>query len=427
MNGKRDRVAEKFLFVIWSKARRNEAGMLDAISTRFKVLRKYEVVWPKRYFTANLAAFYGWKDRFCWWNKARKCGKGSFLVIEVEDPEPNWVRDSDTSGHDLLLDANIRDVKRMLRKIDGYENRVHASQTREETTHELAALASTDASGKIQFKAINYATMENQYANSNGKVNVLCLKWGDYYGAEYVNRLYAGVKRNLSRPFRFVCVTDNAEGLRPEVDSVPFPENPDVIGRNWPNIFIKLLLFKDGFANLSGPTLFLDIDLLVTGSLDKFFDYKPGEFCIIHNWVERRKSLFRKLPDIGNSSCFRFDAGRSNGVYETFMKMKDDPAEHERFTKGSQKFQTFAMMKTGKVEWWPDKWVCSFKRQLVPLFPLNKIFVPWRPSKSVSIVAFHGQPDLPQALEGYYLKYNKPVKPHLTCKPTPWIKEYWHE
>ena len=32
-------------------------------------------------------------------------------------------------------------------------------------------------------------------------VNVVCLKWGDRYGAFYVNRLYDGVRRNLSRPF----------------------------------------------------------------------------------------------------------------------------------------------------------------------------------------------------------------------------------
>ena len=85
------------------------------------------------------------------------------------------------------------------------------------------------------------------------------------------------------------------------------------------------------------------------------------------------------------------------------------------------------MMKTGKVNWWPSDWVCSFKRQLIPVFPLNKIFAPWRPPKSASIVAFHGQPDLPQALEGYYRKYDKPAKMHLTCKPTKWILEYWHE
>ena len=45
------------------------------------------------------------------------------------------------------------------------------------------------------------------------KVNVLCLKWGDRYPAFYVNRLYAAVKRNLRRPFRFVCVTDDPTGL----------------------------------------------------------------------------------------------------------------------------------------------------------------------------------------------------------------------
>ena len=260
------------------------------------------------------------------------------------------------------------------------------------------------------------------------RVNVLCLKWGSYYGPDYVNKLYASVKRNLSRPFRFVCVTDNPAGLRPEVEAVPLPEDPGVIGRPWPNIFVKLCLFKNGFADLSGPTLFLDVDVCITGPLDKFFDYRPGDFCIIHNWVERRKALFRKLPDIGNSSCFRFDAGSSGAVYDTFLAMKDDPAERNRFTKGSQKFQTYAMMRTGRVSWWPNSWVCSFKRQCIPVFPLNKIFTPWRPSKPVSVVAFHGRPDLWQAVEGYCREEDgTPVKRHLTCKPCNWIEDYWHE
>lgn len=258
------------------------------------------------------------------------------------------------------------------------------------------------------------------------RVNVVCLKWGTAYGPEYVNRLYAGVKRNLSRPFRFVCVTDDPQGLAEGVEAVSFPEDQHVIGRPWPNIFVKLCLFQDGFANLSGPTLFLDVDLLVTGPLDKFFDYKPGEFCIIHNWVERRKRIFRRLPDIGNSSCFRFDAGKSGNVYELFLKDKENPDLREKFTKGSQKFQTWAMFRTGKVNWWPDEWVCSFKRQCIPVFPFNKILAPGFPSKA-SIIAFHGKPDLPQALEGYYSDGGKKVKTHLTCRPAKWILDYWHE
>ena len=39
---------------------------------------------------------------------------------------------------------------------------------------------------------------------------VICLKWGDRYGPEYVNRLYRGVRANTDRPLRFVCITDDA-------------------------------------------------------------------------------------------------------------------------------------------------------------------------------------------------------------------------
>ena len=35
---------------------------------------------------------------------------------------------------------------------------------------------------------------------------------------------------------------------------------------------MKLLYTQDGFGGLTGPTLVLDIDLLITGDLDCFFD-----------------------------------------------------------------------------------------------------------------------------------------------------------
>ena len=46
-----------------------------------------------------------------------------------------------------------------------------------------------------------------------GDINVVCMKWGTMYGPEYVNNLYHMVKRNLTPPFRFVCFTDNGEGI----------------------------------------------------------------------------------------------------------------------------------------------------------------------------------------------------------------------
>lgn len=257
------------------------------------------------------------------------------------------------------------------------------------------------------------------------KVNILCAKWGTKYPALYVNRLYDGVARWLERPFRFVCATNEPEGVRPEVECFPIDPDPGVKGRRWPNIHAKVTLFRRGFAHLEGPTLFFDVDVLVTGPLDRFFDYRPGDFCIIHNWVERRKALFRR-PPIGNSSCFRFDAGTdaAHGVYASFLRDKDDPALDAYFRKGSQKFQTRAMFERGRVSWWPEDWTCSFKRTCVPLWPFNKFCVPRRP-QGPSVIAFHGHPDMAEAIAGFTRCKGEKVAPHLTCLPTPWVKELW--
>lgn len=258
-------------------------------------------------------------------------------------------------------------------------------------------------------------------------VNVLCMKWGQRnYPAFYVNRLYAGVKAHLRRSFRFVCMTDDPTGVRPEVECVEFPPNPDVKGRKWPNVHAKLLVFRKGFANLKGPTLFLDIDLIVLNDLDRFFDYRPGDFCIIHNWIERRKLFFRARPDVGNSSCFRFDAGTdaAEQVYESFMRDKDDPSLDAFFRKGSQKYQTRAMRAAGHISWWPEEWVCSFKRQCIPPWPLNLFVAPRRP-KTASVIAFHGSPDIPEVIVGFRTHKGRKVPMHLTCRPAPWVDELW--
>ena len=194
--------------------------------------------------------------------------------------------------------------------------------------------------------------MEKSGRSQCAKVNILCLKWGHVYGSEYINRLYAGVKRNLKRPFRFVCVTDDPRGVREEVECRPFPEKPAFLPETcpWPNIFVKLLVFRDGFADLTGPTLFFDIDVTITGELDRFFDYKKGEFCIIHNWIERRKQIFRKRPAIGNSSCFRFEAGKMNQIYGLFAANWQDAMNRRKFTT-EQSFMTWAVGQTQKVNW----------------------------------------------------------------------------
>lgn len=57
--------------------------------------------------------------------------------------------------------------------------------------------------------------------------NVICIKWGDKFGAEYVNSLYKMVEKNLTVPHRFVCFTDNSDGFLDGIEVRPLPELND--------------------------------------------------------------------------------------------------------------------------------------------------------------------------------------------------------
>ncbi|MCH8474650.1 MAG: glycosyl transferase [Opitutales bacterium] len=246
-------------------------------------------------------------------------------------------------------------------------------------------------------------------------VNILCLKWGKLYPAEYVNKLYAGVARNLKRPFRFFCCTDNPEGLDPRIETIPFPQNPG-IKRAWPDILVKLELTRPGFGDLQGPTLFMDLDIVIMEALDPFFDFEPGRFCIIHNWVNWRKKLIGQRPPVGNSSVFRFNAGtESDHIYQTFLKEMHRAEDSSQFNT-EQAFLTYAAK---NVVWWPDEWVRSFKWNCRPKFPLNLFCAP-KPPKKCRILVFHGKPNPDEAILGYRGK-----KIHHHSKAAPWISEHW--
>lgn len=245
-------------------------------------------------------------------------------------------------------------------------------------------------------------------------VNVLCLKWGTRYDANYVNILFHSVRRHLPRPFNFYCCTENADGLDAEIRIIPFPDNPGV-KRGWPDILVKLMVLQDGFGDLVGPTLFLDLDIVIMDDIGPLFDYKPGEYCIIHNWVNWRKQLLGRRPAVGNSSVFRFDAGRSNHVYETFLREMGQ-AEDTRIYNTEQAFLTHAME---KVNWWPDEWVRSYKWNCRPAFPLNLLVTPKAPP-GCRILVFHGRPDPDEAIRGYTGR-----KLHHHMQAAPWLADHW--
>ena len=244
-------------------------------------------------------------------------------------------------------------------------------------------------------------------------VNVLCMKWGTLYGPEYVNRLYGMVYRNLLRPFRFVCLTDDETGVRKEVECVPIPELG--VDHPWSNLpWRKLVLYQRELAGLRGTALYLDLDVVVVGPLDPFFEH-PGEFCIIHNWTHPRRM-------VGNSSVFRFEIGTLGVVLDLY-----NTASTQHWINLYGNSQTFLSHALGRerMTYWPPGWCVSFKRHCLPRWPLNFVRTAHIPANA-HIVVFHGNPRPHAALVGEW-----PARGHKRLykrvRPVWWLRDYWRE
>ncbi|WP_420403304.1 tetratricopeptide repeat protein [Nisaea sp.] len=134
-------------------------------------------------------------------------------------------------------------------------------------------------------------------------LTVACVKHGTKYGPDYVNRLYAMVRRHLPGNWRFVCYTDDPQGLRPEVGII------DISGiriRGW---WTKLALFDPTSPVLDPTILYLDLDTVVVGDLGFLEGMKVGFHILEH-------------PDSPcyNSSVMLFDRTFAAPVYQRVRK-----------------------------------------------------------------------------------------------------------
>lgn len=237
--------------------------------------------------------------------------------------------------------------------------------------------------------------------------NIVCMKWGDKFSPLYVNTLAAMVRRNLDKPYRFVCFTENPEGLDPEIEVRALPEmalDAALPERGWR----KLTVLGEKLADLEGQALFLDLDVLILDRLEPFFE-EPGEFLIVHEWG------FRDAV-IGNSSVFRFEIGKHQDILDHFLQRGEEVRRRHR---NEQAYLSHAIHEKGILRYWPDEWCRSFKRSCMRPFPLCHFLPPTKPEK-VKIVIFHGKPNPDQAVAGWVGKYGL-----RAVRPAGWINDAW--
>lgn len=245
-------------------------------------------------------------------------------------------------------------------------------------------------------------------------ITVICLKWGERYGPKYVNHLYSMVRRNTERKLRFICITDDTTGLHSEVETRPMPEFdlPETFRFKG---FRRMFLFRESLYDLEGKVLHLDLDLILTGSIDDFFDYEPdAPYIVAENWTQPGKG-------IGNMSVFRYEIGALIKIWDLFSA--DPLGMLEKYVNS----QTFCSRTLSKFPMYPIEWCIGFKQSLIPKWPLNFFITPKPPIKHVKVVAFTGKPDLEDAIIGEWPTPKAWKKLYKHVRPTPWLTDIWCE
>ena len=243
-------------------------------------------------------------------------------------------------------------------------------------------------------------------------IRVVCLKWGEKYSAQYVNRLYAMVSRFLKQPFTFHCLTESPEGLNPDIQVLDLP---DLGLQGW---WYKLLFFKKGFLPFSSDdlVLYLDLDVVILDDLNKVLEKIKDSnlLCISAD----------KSPGRMNSSVMLFKPDKLDFVWSSFWEQREFITMKFH---GDQDWIERVVPSANILE---KSIVCSFKLDLSSKTPysfgsvgrwLRRRFWPWLapkgevPKPDCTIVLFHGKPDPEDVMDGPWDKY----------RYAPWVRENW--
>ena len=229
-------------------------------------------------------------------------------------------------------------TKEEFKRLKEQRRREKEQKRQQESLRELSHLGQQIESGE-NYHPHNPLVKDQNY--------VLCLKHGDKYSSQYVNTLYSMVKRNLTIPFTMVCLTDNKQGIDSDILCLDLPK--ELTG--W---WCKPYMYSADLP-LNGTILYMDLDVVVSGNLNKLFDYEPDNWCVIRDFTRAMQPQWEKY----NSSVVRFKVGQLHNVWAEFRK---DPQKIIRSHFGDQDWLWTAAKGTAKL--WPDEWIRSWKWEI---------------------------------------------------------------
>lgn len=184
-------------------------------------------------------------------------------------------------------------------------------------------------------------------STSNANVTVLCVRYGNKYGRDYVERLRNMVARHITLPYEFVCLTDDQhpiEGVR----SIVQPS------AGYTKLWWQKVHMFDPNLPIKGRVIFFDLDVVIHNNIDKLVSLMPTEFIGIHDFNRKFYANWVNL----NSSVMAWTHGTQSHIWNQF---RNDPAAAQRLP-GDQDW----IWKTSKdrIKFWPKEWIQSYKWEI---------------------------------------------------------------
>jgi hypothetical protein len=230
--------------------------------------------------------------------------------------------------------------------------------------------------------------------------NVACVWIPPKYSISYVEILYNSVKRHLSQPFNFYCLTTHPEEVNnPNIIPIALEKDTMFEAGN------KAWWYKSNLFNKhvwEGQVLYLDLDTVIVNSLDKFFEWKADTFRICQDFNRHAAPEYQ----VSNSSIMAFEANAHIDFYIDFQKEK---VENIRKHKGDQDWLTRIL--GANKNWWPKEWAMSYKWEVLKgglkfmgtdQYNSNVTTLHY----DTSVLVFHGKPNPEEVLDDTIISEN---------------------
>jgi hypothetical protein len=241
---------------------------------------------------------------------------------------------------------------------------------------------------------------------------VNCFKWGDLYSADDVNRLRAMFLRCLTVPHVFHCVTDNPEGLRPDILVHPLPRY-DFCDWDIGNAR-KLVLFSDNFLALNGELLVqTDIDMVLIGNVDFLADRPEEDFLVARG---RNQSGNTR----GHCALLRHRVGTLTHVWEDLVKAPEHAVatcQHHRGQPGHISEQRWLDRTLADMSFLEDGRVVYFRQDCNAYADHEHPEGEALPPEGARIVSFAGKIKPQHVISGSY----------QNCRHAPFVAAHWRE